>query len=57
MMTNDDLRAWQTRHRYTGSALARALDVHPSTVQRWRDGTLPVPTVVTLALEALAARP
>ena len=53
-MDNLALRAWMAEYRYTGATLARLLDVHPSTVQRWRDGNLVVPRMAALALETLA---
>ena len=55
-MTGTQLRAWMTQRRYGIRVLAAALELHPSTVQRYRDGTLQVPRVVELALETLEGR-
>ena len=50
---SDDLRAWMTAHGYTVRSLARALEREPRTIQRYRDGSLPVPRVIELALRGL----
>ena len=55
-MTGKALRSWMTEHRHSVRTLAAALEMHPSTVQRYRDGTLPVPRAVELALETLGGR-
>ncbi len=52
-MPSTELRAWMKANRYSIHALAEAIDYHPSTVQRWRTGELPVPVVVALALKTL----
>lgn len=52
-MTSTELRDWMVAHRYGVRSLARALGLHPSTVQRYRDGVLPIPPVAALALRAL----
>ena len=54
-MTGKELRAWMKQRRWTISALAARLDKHPSTIQRYRDGTLDVPITIELALKALEA--
>lgn len=52
-VTSDELRAWMREHGYTVRSLARALEREPRTIQRYRDGGLPVPRVVELALIGL----
>ena len=54
-MTGTQLRAWMAQRRWTIQGLADRLDLHPSTIQRYRDGTLPVTTTVELALKSLEA--
>lgn len=41
------------RHRWTIRALGDELDLHPSTLQRYRDGSYPVPRVVEIAIAHL----
>lgn len=55
-MTGNTLRDWMYERRWTGKRLAEELGVHPSTLQRYRDGTLTIPRTVILALEALEKR-
>ncbi len=52
-MTTDEFRDWLHRFGYTQTALGRALGVSRATVGRWRNGTLPVPRLVEVALSAL----
>ena len=52
-MTSSGLREWMKRKRYSIRLLSDALGLHPSTVQRYRDGSLPVPRTVELAVEHL----
>jgi hypothetical protein len=52
-----EIRAWMTAHRYTVRGLATALGINYRTVQRYRDGHLPVPRAIELALQALAVNP
>jgi hypothetical protein len=52
-MTGADLRAWMARHRYSIRALSEVLEIHPSTLQRYRQGQLPVPALVELALKTV----
>lgn len=54
-MTGDEFRAWMDEHGYSVRSLARALEREPRTIQRYRDGSLPVPRVVELALVGLTA--
>ena len=51
-MRANDLKDWMQSHRWTVAALSRELDVHPSTIQRWRNGST-IPKVVALALETV----
>ena len=55
-MTSKEYRAWQTRRALSHEAAGRALGVNRSTSMRYSDGTLEVPHVVELAIEALEAR-
>ena len=52
-MTIDALRAWMTENEYSVRRLAGALGVAPQTVQRWRDGSRPVPPWLHLALRGI----
>lgn len=52
-MTADELRAWMDDHGYSVRSLARALEREPSTIQRYRVGTSPIPRVIELALRGL----
>lgn len=54
-MTADEFRSWMESHGYSVRSLARALEREPRTVQRYRDGSLPVPRVIELALIGLEA--
>jgi transcriptional regulator with XRE-family HTH domain len=51
-MDSEEFKDWMRRHRWTVTALARELDVHQSTIQRWRNGSR-VPRAVELALPQL----
>ena len=55
-MTSDELRSWMSQNAYTVRGLAGELRVAPTTVQRWRDGTHPVPHLVELAVRTLKPR-
>lgn len=55
-MTADELRAWMDEHGRSVRDLAVELGVYPSTVQRWRDGTRAIPSMLEVALRALPAR-
>lgn len=57
MMTPDELKRWQERHRYTGKRLAEELCVHPMTVTYWRSGKVAIPRTVELALKYLEPLP
>lgn len=52
-MTSDELRAWMGAHGYSVRTLARDLGVRSSTVQRWRDGSRPIPALLGPALRGL----
>ncbi len=52
-MSKTELRAWMTAHRWGIHALAVEMGIHPSTLQRYRAGTLPIPKVVVLALRTV----
>jgi hypothetical protein len=51
-----EYRVWLVRHELTHEAAGRALGFHKSTSKRYADGSVPVPLVVELAIEALEAR-
>ena len=52
-MTPAAFRAWMLAHAWTVRGLAVALRVAPSTVQRWRYGSRPVPPYLPIALSTL----
>ena len=52
-MTSADLAAWMAAHRYNKARLAYDLGIARSTLDRYLDGSRPVPMVVRLALKAL----
>ncbi len=54
-MEQGDFRAWMTAHGYSVRRLADELGVRPSTVQRYRDGTRPIPKVIEVALRGIEA--
>ena len=41
-------------NRLTAGELADKLDLHPTTISRWRNGHKPIPKTIELALKALA---
>jgi DNA-binding XRE family transcriptional regulator len=51
-----ELKAARTRLGLSQTALGKVLGVHRQSVARWELGSLPVPTVVVLAVEALEHR-
>jgi len=55
-MTPTDLKAWRDHWLYSQSQLARDLDVHITTPQRWERGSTDIPGWVPLALETLERR-
>jgi DNA-binding transcriptional regulator YiaG len=55
-MTNRDLRNWRTRWGLSQGKLAKALGVRSMTVARWEWGTIRIPALLPLALEALEHR-
>ena len=52
-MNGTELRDWMTRHRWSIHRLADELDVHASTIQRYRTGELKITRVVELAIETV----
>ena len=48
-----ELRDWIERSDYTVTSLAAQLGVEQSTVYRWRNGTVPIPESIDLALRQL----
>jgi hypothetical protein len=60
-VTAAELRALMSERGYSVRGLARALEaetlrpVWPSTVQRWRKGTHPIPDWVPVVIEELGA--
>ena len=55
-MQASELKDWMKGRRWTVAALSRELELHPSTIQRWRNGHK-IPRAVELALERLEQRP
>ena len=54
-MRASEFKDWMERRRWTVAALSRELDVHQSTIQRYRNGST-IPRVVELALRAVEAK-
>lgn len=52
-MTASELRAWMSERGWSVRRLASALDVMPSTVQRWRDGHHSISTSHARVIQAL----
>ena len=55
-VTPEAFRVWMAAHQWTVRGLAIALGVAPSTIQRWRDGSRPVPPYLNMALRTLVVR-
>jgi DNA-binding transcriptional regulator YiaG len=55
-MTNKEFKDWRTRWGLSQGKLARALGVRSMTVARWEWGTIRIPALLPLALEALENR-
>jgi len=51
-----ELKAARARLGLSQTALGAVLDVSQAAIAKWEGGTLPVPTVVALAVEALESR-
>ncbi len=55
-MTNQDFKNWRRRSGLSQGKLAKELGVRSMTVARWEWGTIRIPTLLPLALEALEHR-
>jgi DNA-binding XRE family transcriptional regulator len=55
-MTNQDFKGWRTKWGLSQGKLAKALGVRSMTVARWEWGTMRIPPLLPLALEALENR-
>jgi DNA-binding transcriptional regulator YiaG len=55
-MTNQDFKNWRTKWGLSQGKLAKALGVRSMTVARWEWGTIRIPALLPLALEALENR-
>jgi DNA-binding transcriptional regulator YiaG len=55
-MTNQDFKNWRTKWGLSQGKLANALGVRSMTVARWEWGTIRIPALLPLALEALEYR-
>jgi len=51
-----ELKQARTRLSWTQTELGAALDIHRLAIARYENGTLPVPRLVALAVEALERR-
>ena len=54
-VTADELRAWMSDRGFSVRALAAETGHAPATVQRYRDGSQPIPRVFELALRGIEA--
>ena len=55
-MTNRDFKNWRTKWGLSQGKLAKTLGVRSMTVARWEWGTIRIPALLPLALEALENR-
>ncbi len=55
-MTNKDFKNWRTKWELSQGKLAKALGVRSMTVARWEWGTIRIPALLPLALQALENR-
>ena len=55
-MTNREFKNWRLRWGFSQGKLAKALGVRSMTVSRWEWGTIRIPALLPLALEALENR-
>jgi DNA-binding XRE family transcriptional regulator len=55
-MTNREFKTWRKAHGFSQGKLAKALGVRSMTVARWEWGTIRIPALLPLALEALENR-
>jgi DNA-binding transcriptional regulator YiaG len=55
-MTNGEFKDWRTKCGLSQGKLAKALGVRSMTVARWEWGTIRIPALLPLALEALENR-
>ncbi len=55
-MTNQEFKNWRRRWGFSQGKLAKALGVRSMTVARWEWGTIRIPALLPLALEALENR-
>jgi DNA-binding transcriptional regulator YiaG len=55
-MTNQDFKNWRKARGLSQGKLAKALGVRSMTVARWEWGTIRIPALLPLALEALENR-
>lgn len=55
-MTNQDFKNWRKARGLSQGKLAKALGVRSMTVARWEWGTIRIPALLPLALEALEKR-
>ena len=55
-MTNREFKDWRTKWGLNQGKLAKALGVRSMTVARWEWGTIRIPALLPLALEALEYR-
>lgn len=50
-MNPQELKDFLKRNKMTGNELAEKLDVHWTTISRWRNGREPIPKTVELAMK------
>lgn len=54
VLTPDDLDDWMKEHAYSVRGLAAELGIAFTTVQRWRNGSVPCPPWLPLALRGIS---
>jgi DNA-binding XRE family transcriptional regulator len=55
-MTNQDFKEWRRKWGFSQGKLAKKLGVRSMTVARWEWGTIRIPALLPLALEAVEHR-
>jgi transcriptional regulator with XRE-family HTH domain len=55
-MTGEELKSWRQKRQLTQEKLAQLLGIHRVTIAKWEAGVRGIPSLLSLALEALENR-